>query len=405
MKLLKKKLVLLAPIIVFTVTFVFSLTLIPSVNPVPKKLPIAIVNEDQGIKISGQVKMNLGEDMAQKIIHLSKSDKEPVAEWVKVKNQKLVHEGLNDRKYYAALIIPKDFSQKQATFQTKNPAAPKIHIVINQGANTMAANASGQILNQVVELINQNSRKQILTNFKKQGASLTVEQASAIASPITSKVENVNQTGSHSANGNAPISLIQPLWMSSLIGAVLIFLTARKIKFSSRTDALLSRVTQGLIGTVLAMITGYSLVWIANDWVGLSIPQMHETALFITICYGCFYLMVSAVISWIGVGGAGIFGILFFFGTPLLTIAPEFMSTFYRDWFYPWLPMRFAADGLRDLLFFHKDLSLSQPVSVLIWIGIVSFILLLASALKRNVVCKEKGEAVHPIGMNPVETK
>ena len=41
--------------------FYFSLTLFPTVQPQPKNLPIAIVNEDQGVEIPNQPKMNMGQ--------------------------------------------------------------------------------------------------------------------------------------------------------------------------------------------------------------------------------------------------------------------------------------------------------------------------------------------------------
>ena len=43
--------------------FYFSLTLFPTVQPKPKNLPIAIVNEDQGVEIPNQPKMNMGQTM------------------------------------------------------------------------------------------------------------------------------------------------------------------------------------------------------------------------------------------------------------------------------------------------------------------------------------------------------
>ncbi|WP_077736625.1 YhgE/Pip domain-containing protein [Bacillus sonorensis] len=393
MTLLKEKMVLLAPFVVLLVILIFSLTLIPSVHPEPKNLPIAIVNEDQGAELPGRGKLNRGAEIALNI-KKETSGEDAAVKWIDVKNEKSARNGLNDRTYYAALIIPKDFSQKQSSLQTAHPAGAKVKILINQGANTIAANAAGQMLNQLVEHINQQVREQLLTTLEKRGAALSAEQASLLAAPIEKDIENVNKISANSANGNAPVSLVQPLWMASIAGALLIFAKVRKLRFFKRTEALFSRLLQGLIGAVLAAICGYGLVWIAGEWVGMNIPQFHETALFIALCYFSFYLMIAAVTAWVGLSGAGIFGILFFFGTPLLTLAPEMMSAFYRDWVYSWLPMRFASEGLRDLLFFDKGLDMNQPVTVLLAIGTVSFLLLLAAALKPQAVSKEAEEKI-----------
>ncbi|WP_414557973.1 YhgE/Pip domain-containing protein [Bacillus swezeyi] len=190
-----------------------------------------------------------------------------------------MREELNERKYYAALIIPKNSSRKQLSFLTAHPAGAEVKILINQGANTMAANTAGQMLNQIVENINQRVREDTLAALEKQGAALNVQQAGALASPISKKTENVNETGAYSSNGNAPVSLVQPLWMASIAGALLMFTAVRKIQVSNRTEALLSRLLQVLIGAVLLFTAGYGLVWIASEWVGMNIPQFHDTAL------------------------------------------------------------------------------------------------------------------------------
>jgi hypothetical protein len=96
--------------------------------------------------------------------------------------------------------------------------------------------------------------------------------------------------------------------------------------------------------------------------------------------------MISAVISFVGIKGIAIFALILFFGAPLLALAPEMMSPFYRDWVHSWLPMRFMVDGLRELFFFGKGLSWNDAVSTLTWIGLGSTIVILASVLKPGAV-------------------
>ena len=96
--------------------------------------------------------------------------------------------------------------------------------------------------------------------------------------------------------------------------------------------------------------------------------------------------MISAVLSLVGLKGIGLFALLLFFGAPLLSLAPEMLSPFYQDWIYSWLPMKFMIEGLREIFFFGKGLSWNTPVTVLVWIGIVSMVTILATAFKRSVV-------------------
>ncbi len=387
MNMFKNKLALLSPIIALLVIFIFSLTLFPSVKVEPKNLPIAIVNEDQGVEIPNQPTMNMGQTIVETMQKTSEptSDEVHVVEWLEVKSAAEVQKGLNNQEYYAALVIPKDFSEKQASLRTPAPTSPEVEIFINQGMNTAASTMAGQILNGVVDNININARAQILDGFKRQGATLTVEQASSLATPIAKKVTNVNEIGTKSANGNAPASLFQPLWMACLVSAAVLFMVVNKMVTTTRSELFTAKFMQIIMGAVIAVVVGFGLTWLAESMVGLHIPKFVDTALFLTITFFSFFLMISAVVSWLGFKGLPIFALLLFFGAPLLALAPEMMSTFYHDWVYSWLPMRFMVEGLRELFFFDRGLSWNS-VSTLTWIGIVSSVVILTSVLKPRAV-------------------
>lgn len=391
-KMFKNKLLLLSPVVALLVVIIFSLTLFPTVQPQPKNLPIAIVNEDQGVEIPNQPKMNMGQTIVDNMKKASKSEEEPAIKWVEVKNEETLQNGLNDQEYYAALVIPKDFSTKQASLRTPQPSSPEVEIFINQGMNTAASTMAGQILNSVVDNMNNNVRKQILEELKAKGATLTADQVSNVVTPITKKVINVNETGKNSANGNSPISLFQPLWIASLASAALIFIAITKMPVGTRKENIVVKLKQIVTGAIAALVIGFGLTWIADGMVGLNISNFTDTALFLSITSFSFFLMISAVLSLVGLKGIGLFALLLFFGAPLLLLAPEMLSPFYQDWVYSWLPMRFMIEGLREIFFFGKGLSWSTPVIVLIWIGAVSIVIILATALKRSAIKEHKTE-------------
>lgn len=379
----KNKLVLAAPIIAFIVLFIFSLTLFPSVQPQPKALPIAIVNEDQGVVLPNQSTMNMGQTIVEMMKATTETDSESAVKWVEVKSSEAVQKGLNNQKYYAALVIPADFSANRASLQTVTPASPEVQIYINQGMNMAAATVAGQILNGVVDNLNINVRDQLLQGFEVQGANLTVEQAASIVTPITKTVTNVNEVGTNSANGNSPISLFQPLWMASLASAAITFMAISKLKFRNRKESLMTKLGQILIGAAAALVIGFGLPWLVGSMVGINIPDYLDTALFLTIASFAFFLMITAVLSLIGFKGIIIFVLMLFFGAPLLALAPEMMAPFYRDWIYSWLPMRFMIEGLREIFFFGNGLTWNTPLIVLVCIAVVSIIVILATSLKR----------------------
>lgn len=388
----KNKLLLLSPVIALLIVFIFSLTLFPTVQPQPKNLPIAIVNEDQGVEIPNQPKMNMGQTIVDTIKNKSKADEEPAVKWVEVKNKESVQKGLNNKEYYAALVIPKEFSAKQASLRTPQPSSPEVEILINQGMNTAASTMAGQVLQAIVDNMNNTVRTQLLDGFKAKGATLTTDQASNLVKPIAKKVTNVNEVGKNSANGNSPISLFQPLWIASLASAAIIFIAIRKMPVGSRKENFILKVKQIVTGAIAALVIGFGLTWIADGMVGLNISNFTDTALFLSITSFSFFLMISAVLSLVGLNGIGLFALLLFFGAPLLSLAPEMLSPFYQDWVYSWLPMRFMIEGLRDIFFFGKGLSWTTPVTVLVWIGIVSMVVILATAWKSRAVKGHKTE-------------
>ncbi|MFC5541937.1 YhgE/Pip domain-containing protein [Ureibacillus suwonensis] len=381
----KNKLVLALPLIALAIIFLFSMTLFPSVQPQPKNLPIAIVNEDEGVEIPNQPTMNMGQtivDMIQESTASTK-DEDSVVKWIEVKSNEEVQKGLDDQKYYAALVIPKDFSVKQASLQTPVPSTPEVLIFINQGMNMPAATIAGQVLNGVVDNMNNSVRQQVLAGFEKQGATLTTKQAEILAVPISKKVTNVNEVGTHTANGNAPMILFQPLWMGSLVTAAILFFAVNKMTLATRKERLWTKIGQILMATFVSLVIGFGFTWIAGGIVGLNIPDFMDTALFLAVSSFSFILMILAVFSLIGFRGMPLFVLILFFGAPLLALAPEMMSSFYQDWVYPWLPMRFMIEGLRKLFFFSTEISW-DIVSTQVWIGLTSMIVILATVFKKK---------------------
>jgi YhgE/Pip-like protein len=390
MNLLKQKQARLAPLLVLVIAILFCLTLASSVNPTPKNLPIAIVNEDQGITIPSKGTINMGKSMVTKINELSKSSSEdqPAIKWIQVSSEEKVRKDLNEQKYYAALVLPKDLSQKQASLQTTNPSPISIKILVNQGKNTSGSTMASQMLTHLIDNFSLKIHTEIFNNLKKNVQSISVKQAEVLANPIIKTVENVNDIGTNTAGGNAPVVLITPLWMSSLIGAVIVYLAKRKIQLSNSIDRLKVIFEQLLLSVLLSFVIGFGITLMAK-WIGFTLPNFVDLALYLTITYFCFHLLISAVMSWIGFGGVGIFALIFFFSGSLIGMPKELLPVFSKDWIYSWVPMRFGADGLREIFYFGKGLSMSHPMIVILWIGFISIIVLLSSAIKTNKEVKE----------------
>lgn len=385
----KNKLLIMAPVIALVVVFIFSLTLFPTVQPQAKNLPIAIVNEDEGEEVPGQPQMNMGQTIVDNVQKSTSTEEDAPVQWIEVTDADAVQQGLDQQQYYAALVIPQDFSAKQVSLQSPEPSSPEVQIYINQGMHMAASSAASQILNGIIDNMNVNVRNQILEGFEAQGQTLTPEQASLLAMPIVKNVINVNEVGQNSANGNAPVSLFQPLWIGSLATAAIIFMASSKMLLRTKKESLMLKIGQILIGAVAALVIGFGLTWIVDGMVGLNIPDFYDTAIFLSITALSYLLMILAVMSLVGFKGIAVFALLLFFGAPLLSLAPEMLSPFYHDYIYSWLPMRFMVEGLRPILFFGQGLSWNSDLSVLMWIGIVSMLVILATAVRAVKVQKD----------------
>lgn len=399
MSILRSKWVALSPVMVAIVVLIFSLVLVPTVHPKPQKLPVAFVNEDEGVQLPNQPPINMGKNIEQAIQNMAKSNAagkdQPPIDWMQVDSENKAKKGMDKQHYYGALIIPKDFSKKVASLQTPRPSAPKVKIVVNQGMNAAASAIVQQILNQAADHINANVRQQLLQAMAKKGGMVTVEQAALLASPVEKETAVIHAVGTHSANGNAPVSFVQPIWMASLAAAALLHLAMDRRAFAHRREKLAAQVMKTVVGLLLALIAGFGLIGMA-DAIGFHIPSFIDMALFVSLAFFSFFAIESAVFGWIGLKGIPIFILLLFFGAPLLSMAPELMTSFYRDWVYSWLPQRFMVEGLRELFFFDPTFQWNEPVSVLCWLAFVGVVLVIVSAFKKRMVqeSEESGKLV-----------
>ncbi|RIX60025.1 DUF3533 domain-containing protein [Paenibacillus nanensis] len=384
---IKNKLLLAAPFIALLAVFIFTLTLYPSARMKPADLPVAIVNLDEGVNLPDGTKLKMGNTVSEQIRAASGGGEGaglPV-KWVEADSEQAVRDGLNDRKYYAALILPADFSAKQASLRTPEPQPAELTVLVNQGMNATVSTMLTQMVGGVADQMNRMLSAQLLAELEAKGATLTPKQAAALTSPIAVEVTNVNAFGTSAARGNAPVSLFQPIWMASIAGAAIsTFVIGKTIERSnaSCSGKLGARLIQLAIGVVVALFAGFGMSWLADEMLGLDVPNIGDVGLFLALAVLAFFLMISAVLSWTGIRGIVLFVLLLFFGAPLLALPPEFMNGFYRDWVHSWLPMRFMVDGLRELFFFEQGFHWSGSAAVLSGIAGVSLIVLLLSVFK-----------------------
>lgn len=111
-KLGKRKYVLPLGIII-AVACIFSLIFYPMANMEMKNLPFAIVCLDEGVETS-EGDVNLGDLVVNKITESTAEEgEESPIQWTRLSSQEELDQAMNNNEFYGAMVIPRDFSQRQ----------------------------------------------------------------------------------------------------------------------------------------------------------------------------------------------------------------------------------------------------------------------------------------------------
>lgn len=119
-----------------------------------ENLPVAVVNLDKG-GIMDDDKVNYGEDIVDKL-----RDNDDLA-WKFVKTQKEAEEGLKGDKYYAMIVVPKDFTERIIAVDKGKLDKPKLIFIGNKKKNYVV----GLITDKASKALQNDISKGIIDNF------------------------------------------------------------------------------------------------------------------------------------------------------------------------------------------------------------------------------------------------
>ena len=353
---------------------IFISTQIPVVNPKITDLPLAIVNQDKTEATTAMV-----EKLKQ---NSTLSDKLSV-KWVEVNSKDEAVEKMNNGEYYGALVIPENYTKSLATLATSNPQFPEYTVVVNQGKNSQVSTQVTQLLTQIANKSGDAVSTQIIKRAEAANQPIPAKVVENLMNPVKVNVENINTTGDFSS---APAVLFTPIWISSLLGSILLFYFGRKDSSSVKGKALQRTTEVGIIGLVSIMV-GLLAPQLVEWILGVSVDNYLVTATFLGISIFAFMLLIFGTLSILGIVGVPIFVLLLFFGLPLLQLAPEMLNGFYTKWVTPWLPMRMLYDGVKNILFFDQGLW-NEATKELTYVAIVGIVLVFTSIFKEEKVNK-----------------
>jgi YhgE/Pip-like protein len=380
MMLIKQKRLWIGIVVVFVVLMVFGAAMMGSVlGAKPKDLPVAIVVLDQEADLPTGGTLDVGGMVQEQLL----ANRALPVSWEIIGTEAEAREGLAQGDFYGVLVLPSDLSSGLLSLACPAPQPPTVQIIINEGLSTQASTVVRTVLQQAMRGVSLQLSTQLLGQIGQQSEQIPVTAAQALLSPIVVKEEIVHPVGVNNASGNAPGLLAQIMWIGSLVTGLLLFvLNGKVIADGARRGTII--VTQTIIGLgVIAALSGF-LVWMASAWYGMELTHAIDTWLFLWLAGTTFFLLQSALFNWIGLPSIGILVLLMFFSMPLLNMAPEFLSQATQDWLYSWTPLKFAAAGLREVMYIGGIDAGSSNVVVLWGITGVFLVVLLASGLKKG---------------------
>lgn len=129
---------------------------------------IGVSNTDKGANLDGKT-LNIG----QQIVDVLKDNKQ--LGWNFTTEKKAIDK-VKEGKYYAAIIIPEDFTKKILTILSNNPTEPKIEYYVNEKINAIAPKITSKGTSSVVENVSKNfvktSSEIIFSIFNQLGTKL-----------------------------------------------------------------------------------------------------------------------------------------------------------------------------------------------------------------------------------------
>lgn len=419
MNILKSKLLWIAPIAIILILGIFSIAFYPAYNPKPKSVPIAIVNHDKGTSIQGK-----NVDIGGKLVDNLKDSDSKSIKWVEVDSEKEAKKGLDEQKYYGAAILEKDFSKnamsktqkvvmdsKKAEMKEKiksgdippeqakkmQQSAPKNDITVKQahlktlangGANMQASQMASNVLKGVGENINKQITKQSIGTLEKQDVKVSAKDINSITNPVKVNDKKVNEVKDHQGSGNAPFLMFMPVWISSIVGSILLFYAFR----SSRNITIVQRVTATLIQIVAAIVTafigGFGYIYFMSGVQGFEFNDVNKIALFVSISILSFMGLIMGVMTWLGMKSIPIFFIAMFFSMQLVTLPKQLLPKFYQDYIVDWNPFTHYANTIRELIYMHQPITMNTTM----WMFVGFMIFGVISSLIATIVRKHSNK-------------
>lgn len=314
-----RKLLVLPFVGMIVVATLIALVVYPVVSASPKDLPLAIVSLDRSVQ-TPQGTMNIGAKMADTISSAG-GDESPIA-WTRIDNTQELDERMASNEFYAAIIIPEDFTASSMAAQRGSGVQSPLTVEINQGKNPMIADTVETMLGSMVA---------------SNGVAVEIEYYHAVPE------------GMGAGNIAQQISYMLAM-IITIVCSILLFRATKPEKGATRKERAIACVIQIVYAAILAFCIGWFASFFMTSIVGIELSFV-ETMLFLFLASFGLIMLFIAFFNWHIALGAIVLAVVVVCGLTTALLPYELLPAFWRDWLYPWVPQRFVADGLRQVLY------------------------------------------------------
>lgn len=244
------------------------------------------------------------------------------------------------------------------------------------------ANVAKNALNALIANLSTNYSENLKTQLGDQ--KITADQAAVLIHPIITEEKIFNEVTAATANGSAPILMAMPAWVGALIGGFILFLAKSNILKNeqlTRRERLRLMGIKIIFGVMIAILSGYTVATLGLI-AGVNLPSFFLVGAYVSFAAFCFFLLVSAVTAWIGKPAITIFMVVMLLGMGVIMTPKEMLPDFFVTFIRPWIPIRFAGDGLRDIFYFGSGFYTGPSFNTILGIGVVGLIVYLLSVFK-----------------------
>ncbi len=164
------------------------------------ELPIAVVSTDKGTKLESK-NLNFGTEI------ISNLQTNTDIGWIFCDNEEQLVDGVNSGKYYAGIIIDKNFSTDLISFVKGEPSHPKIKYLVNQKINAIAPKISDAGVDGIKAEVTSNLMAEI-TKTLLDNTNLLGEDLAANKKTINDYITLLNNTAADLDEGQEAVDEI-----------------------------------------------------------------------------------------------------------------------------------------------------------------------------------------------------